>query len=367
VTKLVAKTQLEIEAVHFIKTAYNELGKTEQEVEDRVIQIQNDIAETGYYDHTFEELTHGAKMAWRNSNKCIGRLFWETLTVFDERLANSEEAVFRALQHHISFATNDGKIRPAITVFKPYKGKGENLRLWNHQLIRYAGYETETGFIGDPASISFTKQCERLGWRGEKTHFDILPLVIQFNNQKPKWFQLGKDEVLEVSITHPDLEGIEDLNIKWYGIPIISDMRLEIGGIEYTAAPFNGWYMETEIGARNLADSFRYNLLPKVATIMNLDTRSHSNLWKDRALVELNVAVLHSYKKAGVSIVDHHTAAQQFKRFEQNETESCRHITGDWTWLIPPVSPATTHVFHNSYENKIVKPNYFHQDLPYSQ
>lgn len=367
VTKLVAKKQLEKEAIQFIITAYNELGKTEQEIENRIFRIKMDIAKTGFYEHTFEELTHGAKMAWRNSNKCIGRLFWNTLTVFDERQANSEESVFRALKHHISFATNEGKIRPVITIFKPFKDKKDSIRIWNHQLIRYAGYETEHGIIGDPASIFFTKQCEELGWRGEKSHFDILPLVIQLNNQKPKWFQLANDEIIEVSISHPDLEGIKDLAIKWYGVPIISDMRLEIGGIEYTAAPFNGWYMETEIGARNLADSFRYNLLPKVASIMNLDTKSHVNLWKDRALVELNVAVLHSFKKAGVSIVDHHTAAQQFKRFEQNETESCRHITGDWTWLIPPVSPSTSHVFHNNYENKIMKPNYFYQALPYIQ
>ena len=49
-------------------------------------------------------------------------------------------------------------------------------------------------------------------------------------------------------------------------------MRLEIGGIDYPMAPFNGWYMGTEIGARNLADQDRYNLLPKVAEIMELDT-----------------------------------------------------------------------------------------------
>ena len=363
---MVIGQQLEKEAVQFIRTAYSELGKTEQEIDERVNSIKKEIAETGFYEHTFEELAHGAKMAWRNSNKCIGRLFWNTLTVFDERQANSEEAVFSALKHHIYFATNEGKIRPTITIFKPYKGEEDNIRIWNHQLIRYAGYESENGMIGDPASIVFTKQCESLGWSVEKSHFDLLPLVVQVNNQKPRWMRLAKDDVLEVAITHPDLAKIEDLNLKWYAVPLISDMRLEIGGIEYTAAPFNGWYMETEIGARNLADSDRYNVLPKVASIMKLDTRSHASLWKDRALVELNVAVLFSFKKAGVSIVDHHTAAQQFKRFEQNETESGRRVTGNWTWLIPPVSPATTHIFHKSYKNEIVKPNYFYQDIPYS-
>ncbi|MNP20317.1 Nitric oxide synthase oxygenase [compost metagenome] len=154
--------------------------------------------------------------------------------------------------------------------------------------------------------------------------------------------------------------------MRWYGVPMIADMRLEIGGISYPAAPFNGWYMGTEIGARNLADTFRYNKLPAVAAAFGLNTSSETTLWKDRALVELNVAVLHSFKKAGVSIVDHHTAAAQFAMFEQREEKAGRELTGDWVWLIPPVSPATTHIFHSSYRNEIVKPNFFHQDQAYT-
>jgi nitric-oxide synthase len=79
----------------------------------------------------------------------------------------------------------------------------------------------------------------------------------------------------------------------------------------------------------------------------------------------LNEAVLHSYKKHGVSIVDHHTAAKQFKKFEEKESSYGRKVTGDWTWLIPPVSPATTHVFHQPYNNEIMKPNFFYQIPPY--
>lgn len=96
-------------------------------------------------------------------------------------------------------------------------------------------------------------------------------------------------------IEHPEYP-ISSLGVKWYGVPMISDMRLEIGGISYTAAPFNGWYMGTEIGARNLADHDRYNLLPAVAEMMDLDTSRNGTLWKDKALIELNIAVLHSFK-----------------------------------------------------------------------
>lgn len=63
-------------------------------------------------------------------------------------------------------------------------------------------------------------------------------------------------------------------------------------------------------------------------------------------MIELNEMVLHSFKKQGVSIVDHHTAAAQFRIFEKQEAKAEREVTGKWTWLIPPVSPATTHVWH---------------------
>ena len=38
-------------------------------------------------------------------------------------------------------------------------------------------------------------------------------------------------------------------------------MSLDVGGLIFTACPFNGWYMQTEI-ARDLADANRYNKLP---------------------------------------------------------------------------------------------------------
>lgn len=360
-------TQLEYmtEAEQFIRQCYHELGKTEEETVSRLLQIKSLLGQEGQYHLTFEELEHGAKMAWRNSNKCIGRLFWNTLRVVDARELAAEEEIRDALFSHIEYATNNGRIRPLITIFKPGENGTAPVRIWNHQLLRYAGYETDSGIVGDPGSIVFTKKCEELGWKGEGTDYDLLPLVIQAENREPVWFEIPSEIVLEVPISHPQYPEFSELNAKWYAVPIISDMSLQIGGMTFPAAPFNGWYMGTEIGARNLADEGRYNMLPKVASLLGLDISSNATLWKDKALVELNVAVLHSFKEAGASIVDHHTAAQQFKRFEHNEVSEGRDVTGDWTWLIPPVSPATTHIFHKQYENKITKPNYFYQDRAY--
>ncbi|MBP0724015.1 nitric oxide synthase oxygenase [Bacillus sp. RG28] len=345
------------EAKAFIEQCYEELEKP-TEINSRLQQIEAEILSTGTYEHTFEELVHGARMAWRNSNKCIGRLFWNSLQILDAREADTDEEVLNALLTHIEFATNQGKIKPTITIFKQYKNDKNQLRIHNHQLIRYAGYETDNGTIGDSHSLLFTSYCESLGWRGKRTDYDVLPLVFSLNGNEPKWFDIPSDLVMEVPIEHPEYD-FSSLEAKWYAVPMISDMRLEIGGISYTAAPFNGWYMGTEIGARNLADTERYNLLPNIAKIIEIDSSKNSSLWKDRALVELNIAVLHSYKKLGVSIVDHHTAAEQFRQFEQQEVKCGRMITGNWVWLIPPMSPAATHIYHRPYNNQIMVPNFF--------
>ncbi|OCT11318.1 nitric oxide synthase [Paenibacillus pectinilyticus] len=353
--------QLE-KAIPFIQDCYTELGKSQSQIDARIAEITQAIHFKGTYEHTMEELIHGSKMAWRNSNRCIGRLFWETLRVHDARHIKTEDEMAEALFQHIEVATNGGKIRPVITIF-PASHEGKPVvQIKNEQLIRYAGYETEDGIVGDPASLGFTKECQALGWQGAGTNFDVLPLMIQAGDRTPRLFEVPKALVLEVPITHPDIPEFDQLGLQWYAVPMVSNMYLEMGGLIYPAAPFNGWYMGTEIGARNFADESRYNMLPRVASLMGIDTRRESSLWRDKALVELNVAVLHSFQQQGVAIVDHHTAAKQFKRFEDNEEKSGRDVTGDWTWLIPPLSPATTHIFHQHYSNEMKLPNFFYHN-----
>ena len=52
----------------------------------------------------------------------------------------------------------------------------------------------------------------------------------------------------------------EALGYKWYALPAVSGIMLDVGGLEFTAIPFNGWYMGTEIGTRDLCDPQRYNI-----------------------------------------------------------------------------------------------------------
>ena len=337
-----------------------------QSFHKRLAHIQREIELTGIYWQSLDEVAYGAKLAWRNSTRCIGRLQWRNLEVRDMRHLSSAEDIFEACVEHLCIATNRGRIRSMITVFAPQVPDQPGICIWNPQLIRYAGYRQPDGTIlGDPAQVQLTDYLSHLGWRRrEKTAFDILPLIIQMPGQAPKFFELPDHTILEVPILHPDYAWFGELNLKWYALPVISNMRLEIGGISYSAAPFNGWYMGTEIGARNLGDQARYNLLPVIAKKLNLNMQSKDSLWKDRALVELNIAVLYSFRLAGVTMVDHHTASKQFMVFEEQERKAQRRVFGDWGWLVPPMSGSTMEVFHHPYENRILTPNFFYQPAP---
>jgi len=334
---------------------------------DRLRQVQDEIERTGTYEQSTDELAHGARVAWRNSTRCIGRLFWHALEVRDLRHLTTAEEVFDACVEHLRLATNHGRIRAMITVFAPQTPGKPGIRIWNPQLIRYAGYRQPDGrILGDPAHIHLTDYLLRLGWEaGERTPFDVLPLIIQTPGRHPQIFDLPRDAVLEVPIRHPTYSWFQTLGLKWHALPVISNMRLEIGGISYAAAPFNGWYMGTEIGARNFGDSQRYDLLPVIADKLGIPMRSKETLWKDRALVELNVAVLHSFRLAGVKLVDHHTAARQFLQFEEQERKARRKVFGEWAWLVPPLSSSAVETFHRPYENRVVSPNFFEQPVPW--
>lgn len=313
---------------------------------------------------TSEQLADLARLAWRNHARCIGRLFWESLELLDARSASSADEVFEACVHHLRHATNGGRIRSAITVFAPAAPDGRGIRIWNRQLLRYAGYRSPDGeILGDPEQAGFTRAAMELGWRPPpvRGRFDLLPLVIEMPGRPPRLFELPRDAVLEVPILHPDLPWFADLGLRWHAVPAVSDMALVGGGQRYTAAPFSGFYMGTEIASRNLGDTGRYDQLPVIADRMGLDRRSRSTLWKDRALVELNTAVLHSFELAGVTIVDHHTASRQFMRHVHNEESCGRKVPGDWSWLVPPMASSACPVFHRYYDDSRPEPAFVAQ------
>jgi nitric-oxide synthase len=106
--------------------------------------------------------------------------------------------------------------------------------------------------LDDPRYVGFTTTARELGWPGAPgSSFDVLPLVVQAPGEPPRLFDVPRDAVLEVPFSHPRYQWFADLGLRWHAVPAIANMCLEIGGICYPAAPFNGWYMGTEIGARS--------------------------------------------------------------------------------------------------------------------
>ncbi len=355
------------EATEFLKLFYTERNIPIVKLEKRLAEICDEVQKTGTYWQTPKEINYGAQLAWRNSTRCIGRIFWNTLIVRDLRHLSTASEIFEAIVEHIKLATNNGKILSMISIFAPDKPGEPGIRIWNPLLIRYAGYSLPDGtIIGDPAQIELTKICQKLGWNGIGTRFDILPLIIQMPGENPQLFNIPKEIVLEVPITHPELPWFAELGLKWHALPSVSNHRLEIGGISYSASPFNGWYMSTEIASRNFGDDYRYNLLPVIGEKLGLNTRSKLSLWKDKALIELNAAVLHSFAINGVSIVDHHTASKQFMKHCDREANQGRTVPADWGVIVPPLSGSATKVFHTEFENTILKPNLFPQPDPWN-
>ncbi len=330
----------------------------------RLSAVLAQISATGSYAHSYGELLAGATLAWRNHARCIGRYNWKSLKVLDARSCATPAEVAQACWEHLLVSTNGGRLRPVVTVFKPYRGPGDHVRVLSPQLIRYAGYRRGDGsVVGDPLHVRLTERVTELGWRGAGTAFDVLPLLLRVDGRRPALFDVPAECVMEVPISHPRLAWFAELGLRWHANPAISDMCLEVGGLRYTAAPFSGWYVSSEIGARNLSDENRYNMLPEIARRMGLDTRRNASLWQDRAMLELNEAILFSYAAAGVYIVDHHTASTQFVAHVDREATAGRRVPVDWAWINPPMSASTTPTFHRAFDppEYHARPNFVRQ------
>jgi nitric-oxide synthase len=332
---------------------------------ERLQSVLRHISVTGSYAQTHDELLMGARLAWRNHARCVGRYSWRTLKLIDARQCETAGEVAEACWEHLRVSTNGGKIRPVVTVFRPYRAANRNVQLINHELVRYAGYQQPDGsVVGDPQYVGLTQMATSLGWRGAGSAFDILPLIISVDGKPPEMLEVPADCVLEVPIRHPRFGWFEELNLRWHANPAVSNLCLEVGGLRYTAAPFTGWYVNPEIGARNLGDAHRYNMLPEIARRMGLDMRNNSSLWCDRALLELNEAVLYSFAAEGVYIVDHHTAAAQFVAHVEREEAAGRTVPTDWAWINPPMSSSTVPTYHRTFDppDPDARPNFYRQD-----
>ena len=350
------------EAVLFIKQFYAEKNLSSKALEQRLEEVQAEIEATGSYEHTLDELTFASRVAWRNSTRCVGRYFWGNMIVRDCRSIKEEKEVFESLVEHLRLGINEGNLRAVISIFKNHSPL---IRLYNPLLLMFAGYVQEDGSIlGDPATVELTQIALDLGWqpKGKKSRFDPLPLVLEIDGRVPQWFDWPEDLTKTVPISHPEFDWFAALELEWFMVPAVAGLALDAGGIQYRCAPSNGFYISTEVGARDLGDVSRYNMLPAIAEKMGLDMSSDETHWKDKAVVELNLAVQWSYRQHKIRMLDHHTIVDYFMKFHGDEQTAGRAVHADWKWIVPPISGSTVEAFHMDMVNKILKPNYFYQE-----
>ena len=291
------------EAEEFIRAFHRARPKAGQ-VEARLAKVREEVMATGTYRHKPAELAYGARLALRDSGWCPANVPWRGLLVRDLRqVRDSAEVAVQCVQH-LKMSTNEGTVRPMVSVFAPDTPWRPGPRIRNDQLVRYAGYAEQARVLGDRRYVDFTNAVCRLGWRPPpgRTAFDKLPLVVQTPHEGVCVFPLPRDVVREVALVHPELPWFATLGLRWHAVPVISNRKLRIGGITYPAAPYNGVYICQAIGEDVFADDAAYGLARVVADRLGLDTTSDRTLWRDRAVVELNRAVLHSFDAASVTI-----------------------------------------------------------------
>jgi nitric-oxide synthase len=348
------------EARAFLRQYHEEAGIGAAAARSRLAEAERALRRTGTYVHTPEELSWGARIAWRNHSRCIGRLLWRSLELRDRRHVTDPDAIAGEVEEHMRRALNGGRVRSVITVFAPVRPGALPAHLPAEQVCRYAGHIARGGdVVGDRAHVEATRQAEASGWRGDGTPFDLLPVPIVTADGRRVHRALPADAVRRVPLRHPAHDAFSALRLEWYAVPCITGMILTVGGIDYPCAPFNGFYMSTEIASRNLVDPWRYDMLEPAARSFGLDPEGRDPLWRDRALTELNAAVIHSFAAEGVTLIDHHAAARDFMRFRAEEAAHGRKLQADWGWIVPPQAAAATPPFHLEMDDGTAVPNYY--------
>ncbi len=123
VSRIEPEPDVDLEALQAAAEEFLQLFHTENPTagpaEVRIAAVRREIDITGTYWHTPDELVFGARVAWRNNERCIGRLYWRSLQVRDLRDVSTAGDVAAHCFDHLRDAYNGGKIRPMISVFAP--------------------------------------------------------------------------------------------------------------------------------------------------------------------------------------------------------------------------------------------------------
>ena len=146
----------------------------------RLEDVFAEIEAPGTYTHTTDELTVGAKLAWHNHTRCIGKLYWRWLAVRDCRHVTAAEDIRDECFEHLrvvpTAAASSRRSRSS-----PPTGRGSPRRAC-----------TTPSSSPTPATARRRHRRRRrrdgrphgarpaLGWTpGGTTPFDLLPIVLE--------------------------------------------------------------------------------------------------------------------------------------------------------------------------------------------
>lgn len=139
--------------------------------------------------------------------------------------------------------------------------------------------------------------------------FDVLPLVYKIPGKTlPEVHVLSDDNIYEVDLEHPTNDAFASLGLRWTAMPSFTTQTLTVGGINYQNAPMNGVFISTEV-AQMLME--RFNVGPDIAEVFGFDMKKDP-FWRQAAMLELERAVVFSFRSCGVHIIDPHAAGEMF-------------------------------------------------------
>ena len=273
------------------------------------------------------------------------------LALCDLRHVTTSRGMVHTILNGMIKAFNRGRVLPTCFVFPPRLPGKRGPMVWNAQILQFAGYrEPDGSILGDPASVELTEAFIEFDWKPPlmRSRWDMLPLIAMADGDSPYMAELPPELRRTVAITHPRFEReFEEMDLRWVMAPALSRQGFDIGGNQYTGSPFIGWFMDAEIGVRNLADTFRYNVLPELADLRRLSDEPEtpfedlpeymSLVALSRAQAELNFAVYYSFLKAHVMMIDTMTSSIKYQNYdlERQEIEGVR-LPADPYWLAPP-------------------------------
>ncbi len=111
-------------------------------------------------------------------------------------------------------------------------------------------------------------------------------------------------------------------------VPVISNFMMNLGGIKYPCAPFNGWFVSTEI-CRNLIE--RYQVSNHLARALKMDL--NDPFLPQKVSTELEHAILYSFQRQGITIIDPLTVGKSFITHCKRERNCGRECPAQWSWI----------------------------------